>query len=259
MVRRIGSQIRDQWMGALALFLVLAGGTAYAANTVLSTDIVDGQVKTPDLAGGAVTVAKIADGSITGDKVKDGALQGRDVLDNSLKGADIDESTLAGGGNGQVGPAEGWHAVVPGSTSGDMCADPGVTGVFCTAQIDFDFNVWRNYGDAFAPAAFYRDQLGIVHLRGLVQNPALTIDTDFVEFPIFRLPEGYRPVARRVFPSVGSSWPSGTAVAQARVDVQPNGLVTLVQACGVDGDSMLEDCSGTGGDLTLEGIAFRPN
>ena len=105
MLHRIGSSIRDQWMGALALLLVLASGTAYAANTVLSTDIVDGQVKTLDLANGAVTVAKIADGSITGDKLKDGTVQSRDVLDNTLKGADIDESTLSNVAGG--GPAGG--------------------------------------------------------------------------------------------------------------------------------------------------------
>ena len=37
---------------------------AYAANTVLSTDIKDGEVKTPDLANNAVTAAKIKDGEV---------------------------------------------------------------------------------------------------------------------------------------------------------------------------------------------------
>ena len=78
----------------------LTGGTAYAANTIFSDDIVDGQVKTADLAGGTVTVAKLADASVTGAKVKDATLSGPDVLDNSLKGADIDESTLSGVGGG---------------------------------------------------------------------------------------------------------------------------------------------------------------
>ena len=58
-------------VSTLCLFGLLAGGTAYAADTVFSTDIVDGQVKTVDLANGAVAVAKLADGSITGDKIKD--------------------------------------------------------------------------------------------------------------------------------------------------------------------------------------------
>jgi hypothetical protein len=102
-------------MAALALFLALSTGAAYAANTIFSTDIVDGQVKAPDLASAAVTgpklkpgavgTDKLADASVTGEKVKDSNLAGRDVLDNSLKGADIDESTLTNIGGG--GPAGG--------------------------------------------------------------------------------------------------------------------------------------------------------
>ena len=103
--RRIGSQIRVQWMGALALLLVLAGGTAYAANTIFSADIVDGQVKTPDLANGAVTVGEARRRRDHGRQGQGRHAAGRDVLDNSLKGADIDESTLSNIGGG--GPAGG--------------------------------------------------------------------------------------------------------------------------------------------------------
>ncbi len=92
-------------LAALGFFIALATGSAYAANTVFSSDIVDGQVKTADLANGAVSGAKLADGGTTGDKVKDGTLKGRDVADNGLKGVDIDESTLTNIGGG--GPAGG--------------------------------------------------------------------------------------------------------------------------------------------------------
>ena len=101
-------------MAALSLFLVIAGGSAYAANTVFSTDIVDGQVKSPDLAGAAVTNSKLGNNSVgtgkimdgqvanadlagnavNGAKVLDNSLTGTDVLDNALKGADIAESSL---------------------------------------------------------------------------------------------------------------------------------------------------------------------
>ena len=88
-------------VSTLALFLVLGGGFAYAANTVFSSDIVDGQVKTADLDGGAVTSEKVADQS----------LLGRDVFDNTLKGADIDESTLSsvGGGGAAAGDLTGTY------------------------------------------------------------------------------------------------------------------------------------------------------
>src|SRR3954453_17620355 len=58
MVKRTWQHLRTQWIGALALFLVVSGGSAYALaghNTVFSDDIVNKQVKKGDLADGAVT------------------------------------------------------------------------------------------------------------------------------------------------------------------------------------------------------------
>jgi hypothetical protein len=50
MVVKFITQLRQQWMGALALFLVLCGGTAWAleANSVKSRHIKNGQVKLAD-------------------------------------------------------------------------------------------------------------------------------------------------------------------------------------------------------------------
>jgi hypothetical protein len=59
MIPTVLAHIRSQWMGALALFLVIAGGTAYAAGQIGSSDI--------------------ANESIRGKDVKDGALAGKDV------------------------------------------------------------------------------------------------------------------------------------------------------------------------------------
>lgn len=61
-------------MSTLAVFLVVGGGAAYAANTVFSTDIVDGQVKTQDLAADAVTSPKILDGGVKVTDINDGAV-----------------------------------------------------------------------------------------------------------------------------------------------------------------------------------------
>src|SRR3954453_20170961 len=104
MKRRILRTVRDQWMGALALFLVLGTGTAYGANTIFSADIVDGEVKAPDIADSAVGEAKLQEGSVVTGKLHNDAVTGGKVLDNSIKGADIDESTLSNvGGGGAVG------------------------------------------------------------------------------------------------------------------------------------------------------------
>lgn len=66
---KLFAHLRNQWMGALSLFLVLAGGTAWAAteldkNEVKSKHIANGQVKNADLANNAVTSSKVANGSL---------------------------------------------------------------------------------------------------------------------------------------------------------------------------------------------------
>ncbi len=118
---RLVALIRGQWAGLLALFLVIAGGTAYAANTVLSSDIVDGEVKTADIgnnqirsvdlrndtlsggglqssdiAPGAITAADVAGESLTGDEVADESLTVSDITDESLTGDVVASDTLTG-------------------------------------------------------------------------------------------------------------------------------------------------------------------
>ena len=91
-------------MAALALFIALATGSAYAANTVFSTDIVDGQVKGPDIAANAVGSGKIADrqvknadlssGASSSNTIADGGVLSTDIRDDNLTGADLLESSL---------------------------------------------------------------------------------------------------------------------------------------------------------------------
>ena len=88
----------------LALFVALGGTGAYAANTIFSEDIVDGEVKTSDLADGGVTQAKLRDGAVARpklasgvvvrEKINNGAVDGSKVADNSLTTNDVNESTL---------------------------------------------------------------------------------------------------------------------------------------------------------------------
>ena len=69
---------RISW-GALALFLVIAGGTAYAANTIGSADIINGQVKSVDIGDNQVQSADVRD-----DTLPNGGLTGADVRENTL-------------------------------------------------------------------------------------------------------------------------------------------------------------------------------
>jgi hypothetical protein len=78
----------------LALFLVIGGGTVYAAselgrNDVKSKNIAKGAVKASDLATNAVTGQKVKDGSIAGDDLQDGSITAGDIQDGTITGADI--------------------------------------------------------------------------------------------------------------------------------------------------------------------------
>ena len=60
-----------QWAGFVARFLVIAGDTAYAANTIGSTDIINGQVKSADIGTGQVQSIDVKSEGLTGDDVAD--------------------------------------------------------------------------------------------------------------------------------------------------------------------------------------------
>jgi hypothetical protein len=86
-------------MSTLAVFLVIGGGAAYAANTVFSSDIVDGEVMAADIARGAVGTSELADNDVRTADVRDasldrGGLAGADIRDNSLLGGHIVNGSL---------------------------------------------------------------------------------------------------------------------------------------------------------------------
>ena len=83
-------------ISTLSLVLVVGGGAAYAANTIGSSDIINGQVRTVDLANNAVNSAKIADSTVTGDDVANNSIASADITNNSVAGADVASNTLDG-------------------------------------------------------------------------------------------------------------------------------------------------------------------
>jgi hypothetical protein len=89
MLARLLAQLRQQWMGALALFLVLTGGTAYAANTVLSSDIVDGEVKSVDIG-----TSQIRSGDVRNDNLSAGGLSSTDLAPGSVGPSEVTDGTL---------------------------------------------------------------------------------------------------------------------------------------------------------------------
>jgi hypothetical protein len=74
MFRNALNHLRAQWMGALALFLVLTAGTAYGVNKLTGADIVNGSLSSADY--------------------ENNDIRGSDVAANTLKGRDIKEASL---------------------------------------------------------------------------------------------------------------------------------------------------------------------
>ncbi len=72
-------------------------------------------------------------------------------------------------------------------------------------------NSWTNSGGAYVTAGYWRDQAGIMHLRGRVTGGAFPSD-------IFVLPVNYRPTA-----TISFTVPTG-----AVVDIEADGSVRVI-------------------------------
>ena len=81
-IHSLSRLVRTQFLGLLALLIVLTGGTAFAAaaaknvakNTVTSKSIKNGQVKTADLALDAVGTDQVAANALTGSDIDESKL-----------------------------------------------------------------------------------------------------------------------------------------------------------------------------------------
>jgi hypothetical protein len=118
MSRGIGSQIRSNAVGYVALFVALTGTAAalpgkatvqsndIKPNAVKSKHVKDGQVGSSDVADETLVGGDVQDGSLEGvdlapaaldgDGIRDQSLTGQDIAPDSLTGANIDENTLGG-------------------------------------------------------------------------------------------------------------------------------------------------------------------
>jgi hypothetical protein len=123
-------------MAAIACFGVVAGGTAYAANTVGSSDIIDGQVRNADLAPNAVTTDKIKDANVTNPDLADNAV-GRSkiapgaVLNNNLADGSVDSAKIFDGSVGTRDLATGAvtaDKLAPNAVSSRNVQDDSLTG-----------------------------------------------------------------------------------------------------------------------------------
>lgn len=109
----------------LALTIVLSMGTAYAANTVRSKDIVNGQVKNQDLGTDSVDSSKVADGtlgvgdlgsnSVGSDELQSDSVNALEIADSSIDGGEIVNESMTS--NDLASNSVGSSEVVDGSMS----------------------------------------------------------------------------------------------------------------------------------------------
>jgi len=189
-------------MSTVAVFLAL-GGTSYA------------------IARNSVGERELKDNGVTSRKVRDGTLQARDLAPTAL-GQGTRGPRGAQGPPGPVGPAGPQGAPGP-ATAEAWKALPFAAG-------------WTNYGGSYEAGAFRKDQLGVVHLRGLVM---LANGTPAMGSVIGTLPPGYRPQTARLFVVH-----TGHPYAAGRIDVDTSGqLVWFPGAIGEPDYTSLEGIS----------------
>jgi hypothetical protein len=96
MLARLRPRSAYDVMAMLALFVAISTGGAYAANTVFSSDIVDGEVKNADIGFDAVTGSRIANNAIQTQDIQDFTITGSDFGVNTIGSSKIQNDTLTG-------------------------------------------------------------------------------------------------------------------------------------------------------------------
>jgi hypothetical protein len=197
-------------MSTLAVFVALGGG-AYAA-----TQLGKNSVGSKQLRKNAVVSAKVRNGAITAKKIKKGALNGAEVT-GTVPSAQTANALAA---------PEAWHLVgAPGEPP--FAKDGGVQA--------------KNFGKSAETVGFYKDQEGIVHLKGRVLGPGEGVE--------FNLPPGFRPADEKAL----------TFTTFCETCLNYTGLVVVYGVSKVTSGSISYTGAvvGDGENLSLDGIAFR--
>ena len=94
MLRKLRPRSAYDVCAALALFLVVSGGTAWAVNEYTGANIVDESLTGADVQNLSLTTNDYGVGSVWGSRIKDNGVFSSHVAPNSLTGFDIDEQTF---------------------------------------------------------------------------------------------------------------------------------------------------------------------
>jgi len=106
---------------------------------------------------------------------------------------------------------------------------------------------WANFGAGHNTVGFYKDPYGVVHLKGVVKwTNAGQSAPGGCGWPIFQLPEGYRPTSTEAHATMKNDTPSRVDVWSAGAGYAPGTVRICDSRSTVNGDYYL-----------LDGISFR--
>jgi hypothetical protein len=164
----------------LALFVAL-GGSSYAALKVSGKQIVNNSVRSKDLRNNDVRSADVRNNALTGADINEarvGTVPRANTANSAATATSATNATKAAtadDANALGGIAPGGYVQTP-TEATRLVGTPG--------NPPFE-DGYANFGQG-APAGFFKDQFGIVHLQGDVNPPGFAST-------IFTLPPGYRP------------------------------------------------------------------
>ncbi len=222
---------------ALGVAVMLAASLG-AASMALGADGKPFLIGKQNVARAVSTLVKRGAGPALSLKVGNGqaplAVNSQARVDNlnadSLDGRDAGEFAAA--------RAEDWHEVgapgEPGFIDSFGCGGGGGAG-------------WANFGAGHNTVGFYEDPYGVVHLKGVVKwtNAGQSAPAG-CGWPIFQLPEGYRPASKEAHPTLKNGTPSRVDVEAAGAGYGPGFVMVCDTRTTVNGDYYL-----------LDGISFR--
>jgi len=211
----------------VALFVAL-GGTGYAAvalaprNSVGSAQVINGSLLKKDLSKKTVAALK-GNRGLRGPAGPRGAAgpAGAAGAVGATGAAGAAGAAGAQGATGPVGPATG---AAGGALAGNY-PNPTLAPIEAWHEIGAAgepafVNSWHNFGGGFSTAAFAKDSLGFVHLKGTI--------TGGTAITAFTLPAGYRPALSLFIPMANVTF--GYILSTGAV--QPNDFTVDV---GLDG------------------------
>jgi hypothetical protein len=205
-------------VSSLCLFLLLGGGAAVAAGLGKNS------VGTKQLKKSSVTRVKVKNGAITETKIAKGAVTASKIADGSLTGAQIDASTL---GTVPSAHTAGTASTANVANTANVASTAGIAKsltpsepwhvVGAPGEPKFS-DTWYSSATSYGPVAFYKDQTGIVHLKGPAANSV-------TGFEIFKLPPGFRPETGTflAFPVLCSCPNDRLEISGSNGEVQING------------------------------------